>query len=201
MKHQKWKTVAAVAAIAVLALACTVPSSAQNSGGTLSGTVTDPSGKPATNAKVSVKNLASGEASETRTNSAGVYSVANLASGDYEVSIKAEGFSTNTSKVSIARGGAQILNFTLAGVLSLGDLGFPAEETQGNAKEQARLDKRSHMLKIHQRIGLIATAPIVASETKPTSPAGFRRRSPTSKSIRPRCSRWPSKTTFLCAWT
>jgi hypothetical protein len=27
---------------------------------------------------------------------------------------------------------------------SLGDLGFPAAQTQGNAQQQARLDKRSH---------------------------------------------------------
>jgi len=36
---------------------------------------------------------------------------------------------------------------------TLGDLGFPTEQTKGSAEEQARLDKRSHMLKIHQRLG------------------------------------------------
>ena len=46
---------------------------------------------------------------------------------------------------------------------SLGDLGFPPAQTQGNAQEQAKLDKRSHMLKIHQRLGLITTAPLVAT--------------------------------------
>jgi hypothetical protein len=30
---------------------------------------------------------------------------------------------------------------------SLGDLGFPAEQTQSNLQEQALLDKRTHMLK------------------------------------------------------
>ena len=44
----------------------------------------------------------------------------------------------------------------------LGDL-FPPDQTQGNAQEQARLDKRSHMLKIHQRLGLIDLAPLVAT--------------------------------------
>src|SRR5271169_5533698 len=38
---------------------------------------------------------------------------------------------------------------------SLTDLGFPPDVTQGNAKNQALLDKRTHMLKIHQRMGLI----------------------------------------------
>ncbi len=46
---------------------------------------------------------------------------------------------------------------------SLTDLGFPPEATQGNAKIQALLDKRTHMLKIHQRLGLITTIPLVAA--------------------------------------
>jgi hypothetical protein len=46
---------------------------------------------------------------------------------------------------------------------SVGDLGFPPEQTQGNPQDQARLDKRSHMLKIHQRLGLITTIPLAAT--------------------------------------
>jgi hypothetical protein len=46
---------------------------------------------------------------------------------------------------------------------SLPDLGFPPNQTQGNPQEQARLDKRSHMLKIHQRLGLITAAPLLAT--------------------------------------
>jgi hypothetical protein len=46
---------------------------------------------------------------------------------------------------------------------SLKDLGFPPSLTQGNAQEQARLDRRSHMLQIHQRLGLIAAAPMLAA--------------------------------------
>jgi hypothetical protein len=46
---------------------------------------------------------------------------------------------------------------------TLGDLGFPTEQTKGSAEEQARLDKRSHMLKIHQRLGLITTVPLAAT--------------------------------------
>jgi hypothetical protein len=46
---------------------------------------------------------------------------------------------------------------------SLEDLGFSATQAQGDAKRQALLDKRTHMLKIHQRMGLIAAIPITAS--------------------------------------
>src|ERR1700690_4093254 len=38
---------------------------------------------------------------------------------------------------------------------SLGDLGITPDQAQGNAQDQARLDRRSHMLKMHQRFGLI----------------------------------------------
>jgi hypothetical protein len=46
---------------------------------------------------------------------------------------------------------------------SLQDLGFPPDQAQGNAKLQALLDKRTHMLKIHQRMGLITTIPLIAT--------------------------------------
>ena len=46
---------------------------------------------------------------------------------------------------------------------SLQDLGFPISETKGSPQEQARLDKRSHMLQVHQRLGLLTTIPLVAS--------------------------------------
>lgn len=49
------------------------------------------------------------------------------------------------------------------GGLSLRSLGFPSGVTTGNAKEQALLNKRSHMLQIHQKLGVLTTIPMVAS--------------------------------------
>ncbi|MGA2351642.1 MAG: hypothetical protein ABSF70_14495 [Terracidiphilus sp.] len=46
---------------------------------------------------------------------------------------------------------------------SLGDLGLTPEQLQGNAKAQALLDKRTHMLKDHQRWGLWTTIPLTAT--------------------------------------
>lgn len=46
---------------------------------------------------------------------------------------------------------------------ALGDLGFPADQAQGNAQDQARLDKGSQMLQMHQRYGLIATIPLAGT--------------------------------------
>jgi hypothetical protein len=47
--------------------------------------------------------------------------------------------------------------------LTLQGLGFKPSQTQANAKLQARLNKRTHMLQIHQRLGLITLAPMVAA--------------------------------------
>ena len=47
--------------------------------------------------------------------------------------------------------------------LSLQGLGFSASQTQSNPQEQARLEKRTHMLKVHQELGLITTIPLVAT--------------------------------------
>jgi len=46
---------------------------------------------------------------------------------------------------------------------SLGDLGFTPDQTSGSAQDQARLDRRTHMLKMHQRLGLITTVPFIAT--------------------------------------
>ncbi len=54
--------------------------------------------------------------------------------------------------------------------ISLDELGFGKDQEQGNAEDQAILDKRSHMLKIHQILGLINTGPMLA--TLYTAPGG-----------------------------
>jgi hypothetical protein len=65
---------------------------------------------------------------------------------------------------------------------SLTDLGFPAEQTQGDAKQQALLDKRTHMLKIHQRMGLITTIPLIVTVATSLN-AGGKNTSSTSRDL------------------
>jgi hypothetical protein len=46
---------------------------------------------------------------------------------------------------------------------SLSDLGLTAADTEGSAARQALMDRRTHMLKIHQRLGLITVIPVAAA--------------------------------------
>jgi hypothetical protein len=46
---------------------------------------------------------------------------------------------------------------------SLGDLGLTPAETEGSAEQQAIYDRRTHMLKVHQRLGLITVIPVAAA--------------------------------------
>jgi len=46
---------------------------------------------------------------------------------------------------------------------SLQYLGFTSEQTAGNVEAQARLDRRTRMLKTHQRLGLITLVPMLAT--------------------------------------
>lgn len=131
---------------------------------TLSGTVKDPKGSPVPGAKVSLKNSNTGQTVETRADPQGTYHFVNLAPGEYELTTSASGFGGKTNIVHLeAVPQTQDVALTQTGGPSLSDLGFNTADTKGNAEEQARLDKRTHMLKIHQKMGLITAVPLAAT--------------------------------------
>ncbi len=152
-------------AMAVLAAFSTLSEAglAQTTTAALHGKVSGSSGAAVPNATISIKNIATGNVITTQAGTTGVYRAENLAPGDYEISVSATGFNTQTSKVTLTAGNAQTLNITLTAALSLQDLGISSAQTTGNPQEQARLNKRSHMLKVHQELGLITLGPLVAT--------------------------------------
>ncbi|HEY6387124.1 MAG TPA: carboxypeptidase-like regulatory domain-containing protein [Candidatus Acidoferrum sp.] len=161
VRSTRWAS-ACLLAILVLAGPAAFLARAQAAGSTLSGAVKDSTGKIVAGAKIAIKNLATGQTTETQTDAGGQYTAASLAPGDYELSISAEGYSTNVTRITMSDAN-KLFDITLGGALSLSDLGFSQTQTQGSAQDQARLDKRSHMLKIHQRIGLIDAGPLLAT--------------------------------------
>lgn len=185
MHSRPGKTVSA-ALVAALCLMNVPDARAQSQVGGVTGTITGPSGAAVVNATVAVKNLATSQLVTTTTDSAGAYSVPNLPPGEYEVSVSAEGLEAKTVKVSVAASGAQAVDVVLAAhtppTPSLSDLGFTPQQLTGNPEEQARLDRRSHMLKIHQRLGLFTTAPLAATVISSLF-AGGRQESRTGRNV------------------
>ncbi|PYT78137.1 MAG: hypothetical protein DMG40_20920 [Acidobacteria bacterium] len=92
----------------------TKPAQAQLAGASLSGVVSDESGGAVASAKVSIKNVATGDVREVTTNTDGVYSAPNLSPGNYEVTVTANGFQTTVQKgITLTVGAQQALNFGL----------------------------------------------------------------------------------------
>ncbi len=162
---------------------------AQTAGmGVLTGRVVDSSGNPVANVTVTVTSVDNGQVRSATTGTDGSYRFDNLPPGNYRMKLEAAGFQTleipsasvDGTKPSVVDGKLQVsAPTTIKPTLeqqdnlpnapssstapSLSDLGLTPEQTQGNPREQALLDKRTHMLKIHQRMGLITTIPLVAT--------------------------------------
>jgi hypothetical protein len=150
----------------------------------LSGKVSDSAGHAVPSATVSAKSMATGQSFSAETGSDGMYSIHDLAGGDYMVSAVAGELQAPAIKVTLAA--AQTTDLTVSpapkgaeglpsaleqqqsapanpSAPSLSDLGFTTQQTQANTQLQATLAKRTEMLKIHQRLGLITTIPMAAA--------------------------------------
>jgi Carboxypeptidase regulatory-like domain/TonB dependent receptor-like, beta-barrel/TonB-dependent Receptor Plug Domain len=105
-----------VIAIVIVGLGISTPVSlqAQVSGGTLSGTVTDPSGAVIPNAQLAVRNTATDLTRTLISDADGFYTAPNLLPGTYEVTVTAAGFATEVrSGITLTVGAQQALNVTM----------------------------------------------------------------------------------------
>src|SRR5208282_1624485 len=179
--------------------------------GALTGRVTDPSGAAVANVAVTATSADNAQTRST-TAADGTYKLDGLAAGNYRVKFESAGFKTVEFPSAMVNGTETAvldtkLEITEAGNAipvnkpapvseenlpnapsastkppSLQDLGFPAEQSQGDARQQALLDKRTHMLKIHQRLGLITTIPLIATVATSLN-AGGKNTSTTSRDL------------------
>ena len=176
--------------LAVCLFAMLTPSLiAQTSGtGALTGRVTDVSGGVVANATVTATSAETGQTQSATTGPDGGFKL-DLSPGNYRLKFQAAGFKPlEIPSVTVSGNEAAVLDEKLeveeqstgkptpaqqenlpnapsssTTAPSLSDLGLSPEQTRGNPQEQALLDKRTHMLKIHQRMGLITTIPLIAS--------------------------------------
>src|SRR5215471_10151210 len=82
---------------------------------TLTGIVTDPSGSVVPDAKVTLKESASGSSRETVTNGEGYYTFASVPVGSYVLSVDAKGFKTyKADQVTLGGGDRRNINAQLA---------------------------------------------------------------------------------------
>jgi Carboxypeptidase regulatory-like domain/TonB-dependent Receptor Plug Domain/TonB dependent receptor len=104
----------AIALFLIFGILSSFPVHAQVAGGTFSGTITDPSDKTIPQAQVSITNVATGITTTVMTNSDGFFSAPNLLPGEYEITVTAKGFNTETRKgISLTVGAQQVFNLTL----------------------------------------------------------------------------------------
>lgn len=162
---------------------------AQTAGiGALRGRVTDASGGVVANATVTATSIETGQTQSATTGPDGGFKL-DLSPGNYRLKFQAAGFKTlEIPSVTVSGNEAAVFNEKLEAEAqstgkptpaqqenlpnapsssttapSLEDLGLSPEQTRGNPHEQALLDKRTQMLKVHQRMGLITTIPLIAS--------------------------------------
>ena len=131
-------------ASAVLVLVCVLAGSAmaqQAAKATLTGTVTDPNGAVVAGVNVTATQTATGIRRTTVSNDEGLYVLADLAPGDYELRVEAKGFLTKVSKtpVPLQVGQTVTLNVPL-------QIGVSESIVVDLVPEQAGIDNRDSLV-------------------------------------------------------
>src|SRR6266571_1913267 len=98
-----------------LLLSCAGPftSFAQSDRGTVTGTVTDPSGAVVSSAAVTATNASTGAVHTTTTSGEGDYTLSELPAGSYKITVAVAGFKTSNQNVTVAVQETRRLDFQL----------------------------------------------------------------------------------------
>ena len=116
MDHANLKTLAA--GFLILAFICCTANLvnlyAQVTGGTISGTVADPSGRVIVGARIAITNPATGISRTVTTNTDGFYTAPNLQAGSYDLTFAAQGFKSEVRNgIALTVGASQVLDLTM----------------------------------------------------------------------------------------
>ena len=98
-------TMLCLSAVAVLA---------QATGGRVTGTITDAAGAVVTNAAVTLRSRATGQALAAQSGETGSYNFPNVAVGDYDLTVEAAGFQSAAQELKVVLNQETALNFMLA---------------------------------------------------------------------------------------
>jgi hypothetical protein len=114
MKQPLLRTVAACGLLSLVVMCCSLPGFAQQTLGSLNGTVVDSSGAAVPGATVTVTNTAINFVSSTTTQGTGFYQAFNLPIGTYSVRVSHQGFETTQLKgIPVQEARATTVNATL----------------------------------------------------------------------------------------
>jgi hypothetical protein len=184
--HHRRACVAGLAGVCLFVIL--TPSLKAQGKGALIGTVTDPTGTPVAFALVTTTSVDTGQVLPAATQTNGTYKFS-LPPGNYRLMFESPGYRVvgipaakiglikPTVQNCVLEEDAQNKGDTSASPPqqpptppssnptepSLEDLGITPAQAKGNAQAQALLDKRTHMLKVHQRLGLITIGPLAAT--------------------------------------
>lgn len=122
---------ASLFSLAMLALMMLVPAAWAQFSGTVTGTVTDPSGAVVPGAKVTLTNNNTGQSVTTKTNTSGVFTFPSLAPGDYELITAAKGFANAKAPAVLQTN--QVLN-------------VPVRLTVGNSVQTVQVTTQSPLM-------------------------------------------------------
>jgi hypothetical protein len=107
--------------------------------GTISGTVTDPSGAVIGDAPIIIRNKATGVERKTKSENDGTFSAPALPAGQYEIKVQAQGFRTLLQEVTVATGTITTANLQL-------EIGQTTEIVTVEASAAAQINTESHSI-------------------------------------------------------